>query len=797
MDHPFRNLGSVLLLALPLLLGFFLGLSAGPCRAAVSAGFLLLCLLLLFFRYSPFGTALAVAALCGALSAGRLPHLDPEHVRPFLGTEVALRGNVFQVRHTDAGWSGVVEGAEVSLPDGSGTIRPGRMLLSVWNPDAAVSFPAEVRATGRLHPIQSLGNPGEIPREWTALMLRVQYRFSAEASRAVFLPMREGDGRVLGVFRRARARTERWLAVHAGDSDGALFLRALTTGESPPPSHPMVSLLQRTGLAHLLAISGVNVAIFYLVHAFLVRSVLWALRRRHGTPDLNRSSALLSLPVCWGYALMAGSPVSAIRAAGMLTVVVFLRYLLGVRGSGAAWTALFLSTIVCSPSWIFSPSFLLSYGASFFLIVAFAGNRRNDPRFSHPLGKALGWARNAVVGSSMAFLGTLPVSAAFFERLPAGAILWNVLFAPLLGSVGVAGAFLGAAGGVFSADILGRAVRIVAEILGGSLAVLSRVSGNGSWWFPLPPTGLAAPLVCTGAAAFGSLWLRSRGREPLPAVAAAVAAFLAWIHVPYAALPDHRLTVAALNVGRGAAHVVSFPGGGHMLVDCGSGLRGDAGEKVVLPYVRSRGIRRIDVLVLTHPHEDHYGGATAVLRSLPVEEIWIPEGIPPASFGEAVGNHADRVRGKSRGDAYASGGAEVIVRGVEMTGDLRGPNERSLLLEIRYGSFSAWLPGDVERGPSAWGEDPGEEEGGKRVVFLPHHGSPGAQPGAWIRVASPDAVVSQNSDCFRKGNLVPSLQSFFLENGAVTMRSDGVSVFIEQERRPSFWKLLLRLPPEE
>src|SRR3989304_2365920 len=92
---------------------------------------------------------------------------------------------------------------------------------------------------------------------------------------------------------------------------------------------------------------------------------------------------------------------------------------------------------------------------------------------------------------------------------------------------------------------------------------------------------------------------------------------------------------------------------------------------------------------------------------------------PPWGAG---GNPADRVRGKPRGDACASGGAEVIVRGVEMTCDLRGPNERSLLLEIRYGSFSAWLPGDVERGPSAWGEDPREEEGGKRVVLLPHHG---------------------------------------------------------------------------
>src|SRR3972149_7329201 len=125
MDHPFRNLGTVLFLCLPLLFGFFLGLSAGPCRAAVTAGFLFLCLLLLFFRFSPFGTALAVAALCGALSAGRLPHLDPEHVRPFLGTEVALRGDVFQVRHTDAGWRGVGGGAEVALPAGCWGARRG------------------------------------------------------------------------------------------------------------------------------------------------------------------------------------------------------------------------------------------------------------------------------------------------------------------------------------------------------------------------------------------------------------------------------------------------------------------------------------------------------------------------------------------------------------------------------------------------------------------------------------------------------------------------------------------------
>ncbi len=795
MDHPLRKLGTPLLLSLPLFAGFLFGICAGPGRSAAAAGMIFLVVLLIVFRRSPMATASGVMALCGVLAAGRIPLLDPEIARPFLGTEVILRGRILEVHQDDAGWSGLVEEAEISYLDASGAIRPGRVLLHVRNPDASVPFPADVLATGRMHAIRSRGNPGELPREWTALALRVQYRFFADASRTVFLPWNGEKGGFPGIFLQARERARQWLALHAGESEGGLYLRAVATGQAPPSSHPMVTLLRNTGLAHLLAISGVHVVLFFTVQAFLLRCLLWVVRRRHAVPDLFRVSAILSLPGCWAYALMAGAPVSATRAAGMLTVIVFLRVFLGVRGGGAAWTVLFLSTIAYAPSWILSPSFLLSYGASFFLIVAFGGKKRGDLRTMSPLRRIFGWARNALVGSSVAFLGTLPVSAAFFGRFPAGAILWNVLFVPLLGTVGVAGAFLGVTGSVFSVDAFGEAVRLAASILSWSLSVLARVSGNGSWAIPLPPSGIAAPVTCFGAAVLGALWLRSRGREPLPAIAVACAAFLAWIHLPYAALPDHRLTLTALNVGKGAAHVLSFPGGGHMLVDCGSALQGNKGETVVLPYLRRMGIHRVDVLALTHPHEDHFGGAKAILESLPVGEIWIPEGIPPAAFGEAVRKHSGKVRRKSPGDRYRAGGAEVLVRGTGEAGSRRDANERSLVLEIRHGLFSAWLPGDVERGPSAWGDVTGEERDRTRVLFLPHHGSPRARPGAWIRAADPHAVLSQNSNCFNDGNLLPSVLSFFLENGAVTLRSDGNLIFIEQDRRPNLWELLLRLPP--
>lgn len=795
MGHPFRNLGAPLLLSLPLFLGFLLGLCAGPGSSAVAGGLIFLVLLLIVFRRSPTGVASAAMALCGVVAAGRIHLLDPELARPFLASEVVLRGRILEVRHNDSEWSGLVEDAEISLLHGSALIRPGRVLLHVRNPNASVSFPADVLATGRMVAMRSRGNPGELPREWTALALRVQYRFFADASRTVFLPWSGEKGGLAGIFLRARERTRRWLALHAGESWGGLYLRAVATGQVPPSSHPMVILLRNTGLAHLLAISGVHVVLFFTVQAFLFRCLLWVVRRRRAVPDLFRVSSLLSLPGCLAYALMAGAPVSAIRAAGMLSVVVFLRVFLGVRGAGPAWTVLFLFTIAYAPWWIFSPSFLLSYGASFFLIVTFGGNKRTDDRTMRPLQRASGWARNTVIGSSVAFLGTLPVSAAFFERFPAGAILWNVLFVPLLGTVGVAGAFLGVAGSVFSVEAFGVPIRLAARFLSWSLSALACISGNGSWTIRLPPSGVAAPVTCFGAAVLGAYWLRSRGREPWPAPAVACAVFLAWIHLPYAALPDHRLTLAALNVGKGAAHVLSFPGGGHMLVDCGSALRGDRGETVVLPYLRRMGIRRIDVLALTHPHEDHFGGAKAILESLPVGEIWIPEGIPPAAFGEAVRERVGKVRRKSPGDRYQAGGAEVFVRGTGKTGNLRDTNERSLVLEVRHGSFSAWLPGDVERGPAAWGDVPGEEKGRTRVLFLPHHGSARAKPGAWIRAATPYALLSQNSNCFRDGNLLPSVLSFFLENGAVTLRSDGNKLSIEQDRRPNLWELLLRLPP--
>jgi competence protein ComEC len=790
MDHPFRGQGPLYLLLLSFLAGFVLGLAAGHAGVAVSGILLLAALVLASFRFREMPLACAVAALCGSLTAGRVPLVSPGDVLPYVDNEAILDGRVEGVRVTDSGWAAAARGSVVSLQGGTESIRLGTVLLYIRNPDLPVSFPARVRAAGRLYPVRGMGNPGEIPREWSAMAQGAQYAFSADAAKVVFLPDAAGTDRWRNLFPRARRETGEWVKRVAGTTNGSLYLLSLATGEVPPHSHPLVTLLRRTGLAHLLAISGVNVAIFHILTVFLLRAALWAFRKRHGTPDLNLLPPLLALPASWAYVFLAGAPTPAVRSAGMITIAVLLWRRLGVRAPGVAWTGMLLLTLAASPTEIVSPSFLLSYGATFFLIANY-GTPPEEGEGGWRT-RAAWWVKEAVGAATVAFLGTLPVSAAFFQAVPSGAILWNVLFGPILGTAGVAGAAVAVVGGALGVDPLAPVVRIVADGLTGVLLLLDRLSGSGAGCFPVPPSGVAWPVLSMVAAMTGTILLLRRGRRPWPAAVFSAAFFLGGIHAPYTALPQREFSLTALNVGKGASHVVSFPGGGHMLIDAGSALRGNAGERAVLPFLRRRGIRRIDVLALTHPHEDHYGGAAAVLAAQSVREIWIPEGIPREAFGPAVASWTGPVRDMRAGIRKRFGGAEAVVRAPAYPGEGGKANERGMVLELRFGILSMWLPGDVEGGPSVWGRAPAEE-GERRVLFLPHHGSPGADPEGWTSFCGPAAVVAQNSRCFTGGNLIRSPERFLLENGAFTVRSDGKGITFLQSGHSGVWKCLWRL----
>ncbi len=731
MDHPFRGQGPLYLLLLAFLAGFFLGLAAGPSGLAVSGILLLAALGLASFRFREIPLACAVAALCGSLTAGRVPLVDPANVLPYVDNEAILEGRVDEVRVTDSGWAAAAHGSVVSLPGGAKSIRLGIVLLYIRNPDLSVSFPARVRAAGRLHPVRGMGNPGEIPREWAAMAQGAQYAFSADAAKVVFLPKAAGADRWRDPFPRARRETGEWVKRVAGTTNGSLYLLSLATGEVPPYSHPLVTLLRRTGLAHLLAISGVNVAIFHIITVFLLRAAMWGLRRRHGTPDLNLLPPLLALPASWAYVFLAGAPTPAVRSAGMITIAVLLWRRLGVRAPGIAWTGMLLLTLAAKPTEMVSPSFLLSYGATFFLIANYGAPPEEGEGGWRT--RATWWVKEAVVAATVAFLGTLPVSAAFFQAVPSGAILWNVLFGPILGTAGVAGAAVAVVGGVFGVDPLAPVVRGVADGLTLALKLLDRLSGSGAGCFPVPPSGIAWPAVSMAAAVTGTVVLLRRGRRPWPATVLSAAIFLCGIHAPYAALPRRDFSLTALNVGkrrvprrivsrrrayadrlrerppreRGRARGSPVPAGPGNPADrrpradppSRGPLRGRGGGPC-----RAAGPRDLD------PGRDPTGGVRARRRLLDRAG---------ADRSRAGAGTVRRSRSRRAGSRESGGGREA--------------NERGMVLEIRFGILSMWLPGDVEGRTFRLGTGSDGRGGTEGSVPAPPR-IPGGGPGGMDRV---------------------------------------------------------------
>jgi len=256
------------------------------------------------------------------------------------------------------------------------------------------------------------------------------------------------------------------------------------------------------------------------------------------------------------------------------------------------------------------------------------------------------------------------------------------------------------------------------------------------------------------------------------------------------------LEMTAIDVGQGDSLLVVFPNGQRMVVDGGGLLQFgrrrrsslDIGEDVVSPYLWSRGIRRIDVLVATHAHEDHSGGIGALLENFKPNELWT--GAYPAA---PVVEHAERlhvpVRAMRASAPFDFGGARIEILSPPLDYSAKQPgNNDSLAFRITYGTRSFLLTGDMER--------PREEQllsDGKTlhadVLKVGHHGSRTSTTQPFLDAVSPQiAVISagyENSFGHPHHDVTGRLaerHSAVLRtdlDGLVTIRSDGRRLWMD------------------
>ena len=329
-----------------------------------------------------------------------------------------------------------------------------------------------------------------------------------------------------------------------------------------------------------------------------------------------------------------------------------------------------------------------------------------------------------------------------------------------------------------------------------------RRSATISWRIPTPPLWLGVAL----SAALVVAAIVGRKARPTWAflVVAALLALLLWSPFP-ADLHPGQLEMTTVDVGQGDCIFLALPDGRRMLVDGGgipsfrgqSAARLDIGEDVVAPYLWNRGIRRLDVIVASHGHEDHIGGLPALVADFRPRELWtgaMPESAAWRKLRETAERNGVKVVSLQHGRRFGMGGVEfeVLAPFPDYVPSDTPKNNDSLVLRLRYGRHAFLLAGDIERQVEYRMLD---EDGLGRVDVLktPHHGSRTSSTQPFLAAVSPAfAVISagfENSYGNPNGEVLDRLaQQHALvfrtdQDGLVSIRSDGRRLYVETNRQ--------------
>lgn len=447
----------------------------------------------------------------------------------------------------------------------------------------------------------------------------------------------------------------------------------------------------RAGLSHLLAISG--------LHVGLIAGILLLLA---GALRIGKSRApLVAALGTVAYVALLGAPDSAARAALQIVLVLAAAALQRPTRTESIIAAAAIVLLAADPGAIARPGFQLSFaGVAGILALRRPLLDRMGPMTRWRVGgRKLGrWLADGLATSLAATLATAPIVAWHFGRVAPVGIAANLLAIPLLGvavpalalallagSIWLpAGRFL-AGGAELLLDVLDRTATAAATVPFGTVAVL-----------PLAAVVMAAAVAAGYALSRRLGQVRGWVRAGVWLGVACVVLMVAPLR-----LASDGVEIHLLDVGQGDAVALRSPGGRWLLVDAGLARQGfDAGAALVVPYLAGRGVRRLDALVITHPHADHMGGAAAVIRSL--RPRWA--GGPAAVVG------APQYLGLLRAAGAAGVPWLAVRRGMELDLDgmivtilypdrpgmrVEDPNDASVVMRVVYGKFSALLTGDA------------------------------------------------------------------------------------------------------
>ncbi|MGA6971214.1 MAG: DNA internalization-related competence protein ComEC/Rec2 [Candidatus Binatus sp.] len=753
--------------------------------------------------------AIALAANVAVANVLDPPH-DERSIASFVdGSRVAIEGRLYrETEHEAYGdriYVAVDRGAEqgAAMSQSSGNVR-----VAVLG-GGSFKLGDEIRLTARIHFPRNYGNPGDF--DYVGLMARDGIAATMTAAgKSLGSPVFQ----IIGHRSTFPASQIESVRAHIGEFfDRNLAypenaeMRALVIGDQGEIGDPLRQTFARTGMAHLLVISGLHLSIVAAVMFAAARLAMMLAPGLASRGYANKVAALAAMIAVCVYASIAGHHVSTIRA-----LVMVLAYMLAVaidRPREAIASLALAAIVICValPGSTADVGFQLSFASVIAIVLGmrrfaawFArrkrlGRLRGEP--SSPRWRFIEVPVGYLAVSFWAMVATAPLTAYHFNQFAVVGLIANAVVVPIMALGATVSGLLAATLSFFSES----AARPILLFGGNALA-----AGNwlASWfvawpfaWFRIfTPTILELAI----AYAFLMLWLLAPlavaiigrpSRDEVPNAAAKVPGFgwraqcamvlvvvltvdvASWTYDRFFN-PDLRVTF--LSVGEGDGAVVRFPGSRVMLIDGGGSYGGfDAGERIVAPYLWSQKIMRVDYIALSHPDLDHFGGLDFIALNFAPRAFWTTGVLSAdASYSRLMDDlaRAGIPFMQVRDAAPVSPIGGVAISSLNGNGSVaKTHNNSSMVLRFSLGNASLLFTGDIESA----GEHAmltSREDLHATILKVPHHGSATSSTAAFIAAVHPAAAVI--SDGYLNNFHFPAdaVVDRYREAGAILMRTD-------------------------